>query len=244
MTASDIRSNVSAWYGERARAALADAAPADPATSCCEPGCCSGDEATATADGVVKLGFGSGEPLAFAAIQPGESVLDLGSGDGTDCLSAAAIAGPEARVAGVDMTPAMIALARANAEKAGATNVDFRLGEIEHLPFPDASFDVVISNCVINLSPEKPRVFAEIARVLRPGGRVAVSDMVWPEAAPAGLEGDAESWAACVAGALTDAEYATQLAEAGFVSVSVELPTETAPDRPAGATIRATKPLG
>lgn len=168
----------------------------------------------------LQASFGCGNPSAIAALQPGEVVLDLGSGAGIDCLLAAKQVGPEGRVYGVDMTPEMVALARKNAAAVGANNVEFRLGEIEHLPFPDEAVDVVISNCVINLSPEKDKVFREAFRVLRPGGRLQVSDVVWQREPPPDVRHDLEAWAGCVAGALVESEYRERLVAAGFVGIS------------------------
>jgi arsenite methyltransferase len=169
---------------------------------------------------VTDIAFGCGNPTAIAAMQPGEVVLDLGSGGGIDCFLAAKMVGETGRVYGVDMTPEMIALARANAAKLGASNVEFRLGEIEHLPLADASIDVIISNCVINLAPDKDQVFREAFRVLRPGGRLQVSDMVWTKAAPDELKHDMEQWAGCVAGALLEADYLAKIEAAGFSDVT------------------------
>ncbi len=169
---------------------------------------------------VLALSFGCGNPTAIAALRPGEVVLDLGSGAGLDVLLAARQVGPTGFVYGVDMTPEMVALARRNAAAVGAENVEFRLGTIEQLPFPDGSVDVVISNCVINLSPDKDAVFREAFRVLRPGGRLQVSDTVWLERRPSG-ELDLDAWASCVAGALTVAEYEEKLRRAGFADVEI-----------------------
>jgi SAM-dependent methyltransferase len=169
---------------------------------------------------VTDVAFGCGNPTAIAALQPGETVLDLGSGGGIDCFLASKMVGPEGRVFGVDMTPDMIALARKNAAKVGAANVEFRLGEIEHLPIADGSIDVVISNCVINLSPDKDQVFREVARVLRPGGRLQVSDIVWTRPAPEDVTQDMEKWAGCIAGALLERDYLAKIAVAGLVDVT------------------------
>jgi SAM-dependent methyltransferase len=176
---------------------------------------------------VTDVSFGCGNPTAISALQPGETVLDLGSGGGIDCFLAAKMVGDTGKVYGVDMTPEMIRLARANASKVGATNVEFRLGEIEHLPLNDASVDVIISNCVINLSPDKPQVFREAFRVLRPGGRLQVSDIVWTRPVPDSVKQDLEAWAGCIAGAEVEADYLAQITGAGFsdvTSVATEYP--------------------
>jgi ubiquinone/menaquinone biosynthesis C-methylase UbiE len=160
-------------------------------------------------------------------MRPGEVVLDLGSGGGIDCFLAAKMVGETGHVYGVDMTPEMIALARKNADKVGATNVEFRLGEIEQLPLPDASVDVIISNCVINLSPDKDQVFREAFRVLRPGGRLQVSDIVWTRPVPEEVKNDMEKWAGCIAGALVERDYLGKIEAAGFgdvTSVATEYP--------------------
>ncbi|MBI2766745.1 MAG: arsenite methyltransferase [Chloroflexi bacterium] len=169
---------------------------------------------------VTDVAFGCGNPTAIAALQPGETVLDLGSGGGIDCFLAAKMVGATGRVFGVDMTPEMLALARKNAVKVGAHNVEFRLGEIEHLPIADGSIDVVISNCVINLSPDKDQVFREAARVLRPGGRLQVSDIVWTRPVPAETKADMEQWAGCIAGALEEQDYLARIAAAGLIDVT------------------------
>jgi len=168
------------------------------------------------------LGLGCGNPTAIASLEPGEVVLDLGSGAGFDCFLAAREVGPEGQVIGVDMTPAMVEKARENAEANEAGNVAFRLGEIEHLPVADATVDVAISNCVINLSPDKPQVFREAHRVLRPGGRLAISDVVLTAEPPADLRADPDSVAACVSGAATIPALEGMLAEAGFADVTIE----------------------
>ncbi|QYJ15913.1 Arsenite methyltransferase [Rubrobacter xylanophilus DSM 9941] len=170
--------------------------------------------------------LGCGNPVAMAELLPGEVVLDLGSGGGIDVLLSARRVSPGGRVYGLDMTDEMLELARRNAAEAGAENVEFLKGEIEDVPLPDASVDVVMSNCVINLSTDKARVFAETFRVLRPGGRLAVYDVVFPDGSPplpAGLRHDPGLWAGCVAGALEAGEYRRLLAAAGFEGVSVEI---------------------
>ena len=164
--------------------------------------------------------FGCGNPLAFAEVRAGQTVLDLGSGAGFDLLIAAAKVGPAGRVIGVDMTDDMIAAARANAERAGFDNVEVRKGEIESLPLDDASVDWVISNCVVNLSPEKERVFAEIRRVLKPGGRFSISDIV-AEELPDSLRDQATVYASCVGGAISEGEYTAGLEQAGLSEVRV-----------------------
>lgn len=203
-------------------------------TACCEPSCCADGDATAgeisesigySADQLAQLpedanlGLGCGNPTAIASLSEGEIVLDLGSGAGIDCFLASAKVGPSGRVIGVDMTPEMLARARRNAEAGGYRNVEFRLGEIEALPVADASVDVIISNCVLNLSTDKPKVMAEAFRVLRPGGRLVVSDMVSDVPVPAVLEGNLDSVAACLP---TFREvYLKQFVDAGFEQVRI-----------------------
>ncbi len=172
---------------------------------------------------------GCGNPIAIAELSPGEAVLDLGSGGGIDCFLAAKQVGDEGEVWGLDMTPDMVQLARHNAEAVGASNVRFRVGEIEDIPFADATFDVIISNCVINLSTDKPQVFREAFRVLKPGGRLRVSDMVLTADLPAGERADLEAWAGCVAGALPVEEYLGHIEAAGFVDPHADCAEETRP---------------
>ena len=169
---------------------------------------------------VTDVAFGCGNPTAIATLQPGEVVLDLGSGGGIDCFLAAKMVGPTGKAIGVDMTPEMLELARLNAEKVGATNVEFRQGQIESLPVDDASVDVIISNCVINLSPDKQAVFREAYRVLRPGGRLQVSDIVWTQPPPEAVRGDMEQWAGCIAGAMEERDYLAAITAAGFHDVT------------------------
>lgn len=168
-----------------------------------------------------NLGLGCGNPTALAGLKPGETVLDLGSGAGIDCFLAARRVGPTGRVIGVDMTPEMIDRARANARRGGFSNVEFRLGEIENLPLADSSVDVIISNCVINLSTDKPRVFREAFRVLRPGGRLLVSDLVLTSPLPAAVSQSLDAYVACVAGALTREDYLSAITAAGFKNIEV-----------------------
>lgn len=174
-----------------------------------------------------NLGLGCGNPTAIAGLETGETVLDLGSGGGFDCFLAAREVGESGRVIGVDMTPEMVEKARENASANETSNVDFRLGEIEHLPVADASVDVVISNCVVNLSPDKPQVFRDAYRVLRPDGRVAISDVVRTAPVPPEVRRDPESVSACVAGAATIDELESILSDAGFAEISIEPKAES-----------------
>ncbi len=167
------------------------------------------------------MGLGCGNPTAIGTLRPGETVLDLGSGGGIDCFIASRKVGPQGRVIGVDMTPEMIDRARTAAAKGSYRNVEFRLGEIESLPVADGTVDAVISNCVINLSPDKPRVFREAFRALRPGGRLMVSDIVLRERLPERLLKNAELWAGCVAGAMMLDDYLAAIRDAGFSEVAV-----------------------
>ncbi len=178
----------------------------------------------------VLTSLGCGNPTAIAALSEGESVLDLGSGGGLDCFLAAGKVGPAGKVVGLDMSADMIQLARRNAGRIGAENVRFRLGEMEDMPFDDGSFDVIISNCVINLSPDKDAVLGEAHRVLKPGGRLRASDIVWTREPTEQQRADLEGWTACVAGALTDADYVAKLRVAGFEDIRVEPKEGTAPD--------------
>ena len=199
----------------------------------CSVGCCGTEGEGSLAMGYTKedlasvpegsdLGLGCGNPQAIAALRSGETVLDLGSGAGFDCFLAASRVGRTGRVIGVDMTPEMVTKARDNARRIEATNVEFRLGEIEHLPVPDASVDVIISNCVINLSPDKGAVFREAIRVLKPGGRIAISDVVATQTIPAELAESVEALTGCVAGAAKVDDMRALLIEAGFESVKIE----------------------
>ena len=170
----------------------------------------------------VAASLGCGNPTALAELKPGETVLDLGSGGGIDVLLSARRVGPTGKAYGLDMTDEMLALARENQRKAGAQNVEFLKGEIENIPLPDNSVDVIISNCVINLSGDKDRVLAEAFRVLRPGGRFAVSDVVVRGEVPAAIRRSVELWIGCIAGALEESEYRAKLSGAGFEQVEVE----------------------
>ncbi len=178
----------------------------------------------------VLTSLGCGNPTAIAGLSEGESVLDLGSGGGLDCFLAAGKVGIKGKVVGLDMSADMIQLARRNAGRIGAENVRFRLGEMEDMPFEDASFNVIISNCVINLSPDKDAVFREAHRALKPGGRLRASDIVWAQEPTEQQRADLVSWTACVAGALTEADYVGKLRAAGFEDIRVEPKEGTAPD--------------
>jgi SAM-dependent methyltransferase len=171
---------------------------------------------------ISTFSLGCGNPIALASLHPGEVVLDLGSGGGLDCFLAAKKVGASGHVIGVDMTPEMLDKARTNLEKLGMPNVEFRLGEIEHLQVSDISVDVVISNCVINLSPDKPQVFKEIFRVLKSGGRLAISDIVTDGDLPEKLKKDMEAWAGCISGALDVSDLKEMLKRTGFVNTRVD----------------------
>jgi ubiquinone/menaquinone biosynthesis C-methylase UbiE len=230
MADQDIREIVKEKYG---RAALKVTGGGQ--ASCCgaaaERATCGGDPITAdlyTATETVGLpaeavaaSLGCGNPAALAELHPGEVVLDLGSGGGIDVLLSAKRVGPTGKAYGLDMTDEMLALARQNQQKAGVANVEFLKGEIEAIPLPDASVDVIISNCVINLSADKDRVLAEAFRVLKPGGRVAVSDIVVRGEVPAAIRRNVELWIGCVAGALEEREYGAKLARAGFEAIEI-----------------------
>lgn len=178
------------------------------------------EQAKAVPDGA-NLGLGCGNPLGHAQVRKGETVLDLGSGAGIDAFLAAREVGPDGKVIGVDMTTRMIERARENAAKGGFANVEFRLGEIEHLPVADATIDLIISNCVINLSPDKPRVFREAWRVLRPGGRMVVSDLVLTRPLPESVKTSVEAYVGCVAGASQKEDYLRLIRESGFEAPEV-----------------------
>lgn len=190
-------------------------------TSAGELGYSDGDVA-AVPEGA-ELGLGCGNPTAIASIQPGEVIVDLGSGAGFDCFLASRQTSPTGRVIGVDMTAEMISKARANADKGGYSNVEFRLGEIENLPVPDNTVDLIISNCVVNLSPDKERVYAEAFRVLKPGGRVAISDIVALQPIPAEMKADFAAYTGCVAGAASPAELQKMLSSVGFENIEVQI---------------------
>jgi SAM-dependent methyltransferase len=256
LTKDEVRTAVREQYGRVARSAGGET---------CAPGCCGGgagsslalgysaEELAAVPEGA-NLGLGCGNPQAIAALAEGETVLDLGAGGGFDCFLAARQVGPQGRVIGVDMTPDMISKARANAHALELRNVQFRLGEIERLPVADATVDVILSNCVINLSPDKRAVFREAFRVLRPGGRLAISDVVATSAMPPSLAGQVAALTGCVAGAAPVDTIEELLHEAGFDQIQVVvrpesrafirdwMPGSGAENHVASATLEAVKP--
>ncbi len=232
----DVRSEVRGHYGR-----IASEFAEQGAASCCGPaesscGCSPDVEHTAMnfvsklyetpeVDNlpldVTGLSLGCGDPVTLASLQVGQTVLDLGSGGGIDCFLAAKQVGDSGKVIGVDMTAGMIEKARANKTKLGVENVEFRLGEIEHLPAADGTVDVVISNCVINLSPDKSQVFREAYRVLRPGGRLSVSDIVTNGPLPEAVKSDSGAWTSCVAGALDAKDYVAAIEDVGFIDIDL-----------------------
>ena len=266
MTDTELREQVRQRYAAAAvavtGAARPDTLPLVATDGCCgadasSGSCCDTDEvdegfgaALYTADEQSELpaealaaSLGCGNPLAVAELRPGERVLDLGSGGGIDVLLSARRVGEAGYAYGVDMTDEMLDLARANAAKAGVTNVEFRKGTIENVPLPDEWVDVVISNCVINLSVDKPAVLAEMFRVLRPGGRIGVSDIVAEDHLTTADRAARGSYVGCVAGALSRQEYVDGLAAAGFVGAEVQFTYEAAPGMHS-AIVRAVKPKG
>jgi SAM-dependent methyltransferase len=257
-TPAETRGLVREHYGQVART--------DGACGC-GPGCCGGSATASTDLGYdvaelaelptgADMGLGCGTPLAFAALTEGEVVLDLGSGGGIDAFLAGKQVGPTGRVIGVDMTPEMLAKARDNAQRVAASNVEFRLGEIESLPVGDRSVDVVVSNCVINLSPDKTSVFREAFRVLRPGGRLAISDIVTSAPLPEQISEDPAALSGCIAGAPAIADLRASLEAAGFAGIHIDIneasrsfirnwnPESGAEHFVAAAAIRAVRPAG
>ena len=224
----EIRGAVRERYGEIAKG---------NASRCCGGGSCKTDASARATDGEklgysledlkslpagADMGLGCGNPQAIASLKAGETVIDLGSGGGIDCFLAARQVGPSGRVIGVDMTPDMVAKARRNAEKAGFSQVEFRLGEIEHLPVADNTADVIISNCVVNLSPDKPQVLRDAFRALKPGGRVAISDIVATAVLPSDVKKDMAVYTGCMAGASLIQDLEAMLKAAGFQDVKIE----------------------
>jgi arsenite methyltransferase len=225
-----VKEVVKEKYGEAARRVVSG-----ETSSCCGASACCGTDVdpitkdlyddsqkSALPDMAVKASLGCGNPTALAELKPGETVLDLGSGGGIDVLLSARRVGPMGKAYGLDMTEDMLALARENQKKAGAENVEFLKGEIENIPLPDNSVDVIISNCVINLSADKDRVLREAFRVLKPGGRFAVSDVVVRGEVPDEIRKSMLLWVGCIAGALKDYDYVAKLAKAGFDSIDIE----------------------
>jgi len=254
---TDIRETVREKYAAAARAAAAE-----PAGSCCAPSasksssCCGSpaDEAGVFGSGLYAEGetegatdaalgasLGCGVPTAVADLHEGETVLDLGAGGGADVLISAGRVGPTGRAIGLDMTDEMLELARANAAAASVKNVEFIKGYIEDIPLPDGSVDVVISNCVINLSADKPKVLREAARVLRPGGRLAVSDVIADPDMDAATRADMAQWTGCIAGALSEDEFRAALSAAGLVDIEIR-PTHRVHEHAGSAIVRARKP--
>jgi arsenite methyltransferase len=245
----EVHEQVRERYAAAAREAAAGDEPA-----CCAGGCCAEPGQTAFGSGLygdaerdalpeaaVLASLGSGNPAAVAGLREGEVVLDLGSGGGIDVLLSARRVGPSGKAYGLDMTEEMLALARRNAEAAGATNVEFLEGHIEAIPLPAATVDVVISNCVVNLSPDKEAVLSEAFRVLRPGGRLGISDVVAEDRLSEAERAERGDWAGCIAGALARGEYARLLEEAGFSGVGITFTHQVA-DGLHGAIVSARKP--
>lgn len=241
----ELKSQIRERYAAAARAAAKAEGQGQTATSgCCGDsaggGCCGGtvsnspitqnlyliDQLEEVPSGAALASLGCGNPTALAELSPGETVLDLGSGGGIDVLLSARRVGPTGKAYGIDMTDEMLELARRNQQEAGVENVEFLKGEIEAIPLPDSSVDVIISNCVVNLSPDKDRVFAEAFRVLKPGGRLAISDMVFQgdiSLLGPDLRQQVEAWAGCVAGALEEQDYLSRLQSAGFAEAAIEV---------------------
>lgn len=239
-TSNRIYDEVRDYYAAAAR--TADSGQA----ACCGPdavgfGAANYDDLGELPDAAALASIGCGNPIAVVDLHPGETVLDLGSGGGIDVLLSATRVGPTGHAFGLDMTDEMLDLARRNADDAGAANVEFLHGRMEDVPLPDASIDVVISNCVINLSPDKPAVFAEMVRVLRPGGRIGISDVVTEDRLTDDERAERGSYVGCIAGALPVTDYTQGLRDAGFVDVSITF-TNQVGDGVHSAIVKATKP--
>jgi SAM-dependent methyltransferase len=242
---SELREDVRAHYRDSALEVLNGRSG-----GCCGPECCSGpdgstlygiEERAQLPDAAVLASLGCGNPTAVAELREGETVLDLGSGGGIDVLLSAKRVGGSGKAIGLDMTDEMLELARHNAAEAGATNVEFVKGYLEDVPLPDGSVDVIISNCVINLSVDKPKVFAEMHRVLRSGGRLGISDIVAADDLSPKERAERGTYAGCIAGALSFGEYDAELRRAGFDAIEVE-PTHEVGDGIFGAIVRAARP--
>jgi arsenite methyltransferase len=246
-----VHDEVRERYADAARAATTKSRDSAAQASCCSPSgevafgelLYAADERATLPEAAVLASLGCGNPTAVAELRMGETVLDLGSGGGIDVLLSARRVGPSGKAIGLDMTDEMLELARRNASEAGAANVEFVKGTIESMPIAADSVDVVISNCVINLAADKGAVFGEIARVLRPGGRVGVSDVVAADELTSEQRAERGSFAGCIAGALSFAEYRSGLESAGLADISIE-PTHSVGDGLFGAIVRATKPAG
>ncbi len=222
MTQTPVHDAVREHYAERARKADSCCAP-DSTSACCDTkNVIYPEELLASVpDDIANFSLGCGDPITLAGLQPGQTVLDLGSGGGLDCFLAAKKVGESGHVIGVDMTPEMLAKARASAKRMGVTNVEFRHGFLEDLPVEDNSIDVTISNCVINLSPDKRKVFNEVFRVLKPGGKLAVSDIVTDGPLPDAIKQSLSMWAGCVAGAVDAGDYVAMMESVGFTDISI-----------------------
>jgi arsenite methyltransferase len=246
---SELREQVRDRYAAAARAVGEGYAANDwdQEAGCCEPQAglgallYDGTQRSELPDEAILASLGCGNPTALASMNEGETVLDLGSGGGIDVLLSARRVGPTGKVFGVDMTDDMLDLARANAAKAGATNVEFLKGYIEEIPLPDASVDVVISNCVINLSTDKPKVIAEMFRVLRPGGRLGISDVISADGLTPEERVTRGTYVGCIAGALSMSEYGDELLRAGFIDINIDL-THGMAEEIFGANVKARKP--
>jgi len=238
-TDREIKETVRERYAERARSVTeaqdASCCGSAPTVDLISSNLYTTDELQGLPQEAVVASLGCGNPVAIAELREGEVVLDLGSGGGIDVLLSARRVGPAGKAYGLDMTDEMLVLARENQRKAGVTNVEFLRGEMEEMPLPDGSVDVIISNCVVNLSPDKDKVLAEAFRVLKPGGRVAIADIVVRGSVPQALRRSLELWAGCVAGALEENEYRQKLTAAGFTDIEIETLREyTAADAEAG----------
>lgn len=225
---TELKEAVKEKYGQaalRAKTSGSSCCGSGAASSCADPitsNLYSESESGLVPTTAIAASLGCGNPTALAELKPGETVLDLGSGGGIDVLLSARRVGPTGKAYGLDMTDEMLALAEENKAKSGLTNVEFLRGEIENIPLPDNSVDVIISNCVVNLSGDKDRVLREAFRVLKPGGRIAISDIVTREEIPAEIRRSIEMWVGCIAGALSEEDYLSKLTGAGFTAVSLE----------------------